>query len=313
MRPFEIALRRNFLPDLPIPLHRPYIVGTMQFWKYHALGNDYLVLDGCDGSVVPPPQIRRICDRHCGLGSDGVLIHRPAQLASIAAVQIMNPDGSEAEKSGNGLRIFSRYLWDRRLVAAEPFCVQTLGGEVTCQVLTGGAVVVDMGRVSFRSRDIPIQGEDREVLNESLELPGEQWTFSAATVGNPHCVIVCNDPTEALARRLGPLIETHSWFPQRTNVQFVHPLARNCVRMHIWERGAGYTLASGSSSCAAVAVLFRLDLCDDNVEVEMPGGRLKIAVAPDFSNVRMIGPVVKIAEGVISAECFEEASRDGSG
>jgi diaminopimelate epimerase len=279
----------------------------MQFWKYHALGNDYLVLDGRAAAALTPQQARRLCDRHFGIGGDGILVHQDAPDDSLAAVQIFNPDGSEAEKSGNGLRIFSRYLFDRGFVHAEPFRMWTRGGIVACQALDQGrAVTVDMGRVSFRNRDIPVCGEDREVLNEPISLGNEMLKVSAATVGNPHCVVVCAEPTAAMACRLGPLLETHPLFPQRTNVQFAQVLDRGRIRLEIWERGAGYTLASGSSSCAAAAVLHRLNRCDAQVEVHMPGGVLHLEIARDFSNVRMTGPVVKVAEGTIAPECLQQ-------
>jgi diaminopimelate epimerase len=275
----------------------------MEFAKYQALGNDYLVVayDG-DVDVLDGAQIRRICDRHIGLGSDGILVDDRRGRSSRPALRILNPDGSEAEKSGNGLRIFARYLWEANRVGAEPFDVVTAGGTVTCQVRDGGRVVtVRMGRVSFDSATIPVSGPRREVIDERMTVGGETLSYSAATIGNPHCVVLRDRISEAEARRLGPLIETDARFPNRTNVQLLQVLARDRIRIEIWERGAGYTLASGSSSCAAAAVAHRLGLCAPAVHVEMPGGALTIEIAPDYQ-ATMTGPVAKVAEGRFADE-----------
>jgi len=162
------------------------------FWKYHALGNDYLVLNPERLEMALQPfVIQRLCHRHFGVGSDGILLGPlPAPEADFG-LRIFNPDGSEAEKSGNGLRIFARYLWDEGQVGEAPFYVQTLGGRVRAQVQQAGRQVeVDMGQVSFQSRLIPVAGPDREVIQEPIEVQGQTFTFSAATIGNPHCVIV---------------------------------------------------------------------------------------------------------------------------
>lgn len=270
----------------------------MRFTKYHALGNDYLVLD--DAPPLEPALIRRICDRHFGIGSDGILL---PQLADTSiGVRIFNPDGSEAEKSGNGLRIFARWLWDNRHVGDAPFAVQTRGGTVRCTVQQNGAMVdVAMGRVSFWSADIPVAGPPREVLEESLSVGDRELVVSAATIGNPHCVVICPEATPHLARELGPILETHPLFPQHTNVQFVRIIDQHSVQIEIWERGAGYTLASGSSSCATAAVCHRLGRCASAVQVHMPGGTLAISIAPDW-NVQMIGPVRHVATGVLAED-----------
>ncbi len=227
----------------------------------------------------------------------------PSSRASFS-LRIFNPDGSEAEKSGNGLRIFCRYLWDCKLVGGEPFSVETKGGIVQATILNAGQLVrVEMGRVSFRSKDIPVAGRPREVLREQITAGDRTFQFCAATIGNPHCVILLDDITPSLARQYGPLLENHVLFPNRTNVQFVKVLDRKNIRIEIWERGAGYTLASGSSSCAAAAVARRLDLCDDIVSVHMPGGRIEVSIDSEYGIV-MTGPVTRVAEGNLSSEIF---------
>jgi len=160
-----------------------------------------------------------------------------------------------------------------------------------------------MGKVSFQSEDIPVIGPPREVINETTEIAGNQIVFSAATVGNPHCVVLRDRVTEEEARRLGPLIEVHGLFPNRTNVQFVQVVNRGTLRIEIWERGAGYTLASGSSSSAAAAVANRLGLCENQVTVCSPGGELVLSITDDYA-VTLTGAVTKVAEGDISDEIF---------
>ena len=254
---------------------------------------------------LSPSAVRRICDRHFGIGSDGILVREPSSDPTEFRLRILNPDGSEAEKSGNGLRIFARYLWDRRLVSDAPFKVVTPGGAVLCQVREQGrSVTVEMGQVRFHSRDIPVLGPPRDVIRETMEIAGQALEFTAATIGNPHCVILRQQVSQAEASSLGPLIETDSRFPNRTNVQFMQVLDRGNIRIEIWERGAGYTLASGSSSCAAAAVAKRLGLCDSSITVHMPGGSLAIEVDDNFF-VRMTGPVGKVAEGRLSDEIHE--------
>ena len=278
----------------------------MQFFKYHALGNDYIILNPADfGNKLEPSKIKLICHRNYGVGSDGILLGPLETSECDFKLQIFNPDGSEAEKSGNGLRIFSRFLFDIGLVRDEPFTILTAGGKVRCQVgKEVGMVAVQMGKVSFDSSQIPVEGPSREVINEIIVINDQELRFSAATIGNPHCVILCDEVTAEEAQKLGPSIETDSRFPNRTNVQFMKILDRRNIQIEIWERGAGYTLASGSSSNAAAAVAYRLGLCDSKIAVHMPGGKIDITVSDDFS-ISMIGPVTKIAEGYLSSEMFD--------
>ncbi len=282
----------------------------MRFHKYHALGNDYLVLDPATwpgGEPPPPAWIRAICDRHRGIGSDGILWGPSPAEGALGGLRIFNPDGSEAEKSGNGLRIFARYLHDQRRVDESPFLLRTAGGVVRAVVRPGGGEVeVEMGRVSFRSAGIPVAGPDREVLEETLEVGGETVVFSAAGIGNPHCVVRRDAISADLARRLGPLLERHPLFPRRTNVQFVRVLDRANLALEIWERGAGYTLASGSSSCAAAAVARRLGWVDAQVTAHLAGGRLRLTVGPDYA-VTMAGPVVRVATGTLDPQLLDGA------
>lgn len=266
---------------------------TMRFTKYQALGNDYLVLDPSEGELPTPRQIRLVCHRNFGLGSDGILYGPLPSEKACFGLRILNPDGSEAEKSGNGLRIFARHLHHCGKVAEDPFTVETPGGVVTCQVQAGGMIAVEMGAVSFESARIPVLGPPREVLQEMVEVGGERLRFCAATVGNPHCVVPMDSVSEALARRLGPLLETHPLFPNRTNVQFMQVLDRHRIQIEIWERGAGYTLASGSSSSAAAAVAYRLGWVEPEVAVCMPGGTIRIQISSGY-RITMTGPALRV-------------------
>jgi diaminopimelate decarboxylase/diaminopimelate epimerase len=281
---------------------------NVRFAKYHALGNDYLVLNPLDvPGLLTPPQIRLICDRHRGLGSDGLLLGPLEDPECDFGLRLFNPDGSEFEKSGNGLRIFSRYLWDGAWVQEEPFTIATTGGKVTSQVHRGGQrVTVNVGTVSFDSRTIPVTGPPREVLNEVIPVGGQEFRFCAVTTGNPHCVLLCDEVSARDARRWGPLVERDARFPNRTNVEFIKVLDRANIQIEIWERGVGYTLSSGTGSCAAASVAYRLGLCGPRIVVHMPGGEIDISIAPDFA-VSMSGPVSKVCEGVLAVELFGHA------
>ena len=280
----------------------------MKFYKYHALGNDYIVLNPADFPTWKPAptveQIRVVCHRNFGVGSDGILWGPLPSQQSEFGLRIFNPDGSEAEKSGNGLRIFSRFLWDQGLVKNPTFTVETPGGHVKTVIKDGGKLLtIEMGKVSFDSAKIPGTGAAREVLIEKIKIQDREFTFNAATIGNPHCVIVLPEISEAMARKYGPDLEVHANFPRKTNVQFLKVIDRNNVQIEIWERGAGYTLASGSSSSASAAVAHRLGLIDSKVTVHMPGGQIGIEIGPDFS-ILMTGTVNKVAEGTMHPELF---------
>ncbi len=279
----------------------------MRFHKYHALGNDYVVLDPAEfpkGNAPSTAQVRVICHRNYGVGSDGILWGPLPSKKADFGLRIFNPDGSEAEKSGNGLRIFSRYLWDTRKAKAPSFTVETPGGVVKVQIKDSGRLItVAMGSVSFDSRRIPVTGPGREVIGETIGVEGRTFRYTAATIGNPHCVIPVDELSANLARRYGPAIEVHPLFPNRTNVQFLKVLDRSNIQIEIWERGAGYTLASGSSSSASAAVAHRLGLVDRSVTVRMPGGSIGIEIGDGFS-ITMTGTVNRVADGEIHPELF---------
>lgn len=274
-----------------------------QFVKSHGLGNDYFVLDESAVSFELTPEIiKLLCHRNYGIGSDGILLLVPSNKADFG-LRILNPDGSEAEKSGNGLRIFAKYLFEHGHSDKEVFTVDTLGGIVTAELETVDGTVpfvtVEMGQAFFQSALIPVSGDDREVVQEEISVGGETLKFTAVSVGNPHCVVFVDELSQDQIRKLGPLLETHELFPNRINVQFAKPVSRNKVEILIWERGAGYTLASGSSSCAVASACVKNGLTDGDVTVSMPGGELDISIRDDWS-IKMRGPVEEVAVGNLS-------------
>lgn len=282
------------------------------FVKAHGLGNDYIVLDATRIAFpVDERSIRLICDRHFGVGSDGILLLVPSERADFG-VRIFNPDGSEAEKSGNGLRILAHYLYTHGYTRRRAFTIETAGGLVRVEVECDGErvreVAVAMGVPSFRSGDVPVAGPEREVVAEPLTVDGAELRITALSLGNPHCVVVVDRLEDVELPRLGPALERHPLFPRRTNVQFAQVLAPDRVRIRIWERGAGHTLASGSSACAVVAACHRLGLTGPRVRVEMEGGELAVAVEPD-GGLLLRGPVEEICRGTLSPDLLRHLER----
>jgi diaminopimelate epimerase len=312
----------------------------LRFAKYQALSNDYIVLDPADWPQPPTPaQIRRICDRHLGVGADGILwgpilsdstadedastsrgLRSPELVRTDVKagfdLRLFNPDGGEFEKSGNGLRIFARYLWDRGLPAGPDFAIDTPGGRVMAHILdaAGDRIALEMGRITFASTEIPLTGAAREVIEAPVAVAGRTVRITAVGIGNPHCVVFVDpqifearrDPStdsgqalEGLAQTLGPELERLPLYPNRTNVQFAQAIGPHDLRIAIWERGAGYTLASGTSSCAAAAAAIRTGRCASPVTVHMPGGALLVEIGPDWA-ARLTGTVAPVCRGEIS-------------
>lgn len=263
------------------------------FVKSHGLGNDYIVMVG-DRLPLPlnEDRIKLICHRNLGVGSDGILLLVPPPDGADFGLRIFNPDGSEAEKSGNGVRIFGKFLWDHGFTRQERFSVHTLGGMVhlTLHVQDGRVdmLTANMGGATFDDFDrITVDGQALEVTSVS--------------VGNPHCVIVVPDVEAVDLERLGPKIEHHEAFPNRTNVQFVQIVDGGRVKIVIWERGAGVTMASGSSSSAVVAATHRLGLTGPKVTVQSPGGELGIEIDQQ-GEIWLTGPVEESCSGDLSGD-----------
>ncbi len=280
------------------------------FVKSHGLGNDYIVLNDTELSFhLNEKNIQLICDVHYGIGSDGILLKVASGKADFG-LKIYNPDGSEAEKSGNGLRIFAKYLYDYGHTSGKKFTIETLGGLVTAEVSgekNGKAtqIKVDMGKAIFDAHSVPAICDEHECLDHPLSLIDETYMINCVSVGNPHCVILRDRLIEAEILKHGSEIENHRMFPNRINVQFAKVNSRTEVEILIWERGAGYTLASGSSSCAVAAIMVKKGLTDRKLSLKMPGGVLQIEIDEDW-NIRMEGEVKEIASGNFSDELIAE-------
>ena len=286
---------------------------TNCYFKGHGLDNEYIVLDPSELTfLLTPGRIARICDREQGIGSDGVLTLEDSGSADFG-VRIWNPDGSEAETSGNGLRIFACYLHATGRTRKDSFSVETLGGLVRIEVQfdsagsigKAGAVcaaTVHMGRATFKPEALPCTLEVDELVEQPIMADGETLTFTGVSVGNPHCVVFHPMDRQWLRddlRRLGPALETNPIFPKRTNVQLAEPTGPSSIRILIWERGAGETPSSGSSACAAASAAVRMGLITSPVVVESAGGSLQVEVDEEFS-LTLTGPVAEVARGTFN-------------
>ncbi|MEN8115593.1 MAG: diaminopimelate epimerase [Bacteroidota bacterium] len=286
------------------------------FVKSHGLGNDYIVLNQAEITFdLTEKNIVRICDVHYGIGSDGILLKVPTKNADFG-LRILNPDGSEAEKSGNGLRIFAKYLYDYGYAKTKSFSISTPGGLVRAEVVeekNGKALTikVDMGKAVFESAKIPVSNNASECIDEILNLENKSYKIDCVSVGNPHCVIVTDNLDETEVKTFGSQIENHPMFPNRINVQFAKVISPDEVEILIWERGAGWTLASGSSSCAVASVMVKKGLTSRNITVKSPGGSLSVEVAENWEN-RMTGEVREIASGVLSGELISDLDPETS-
>lgn len=274
--------------------------------KYHALGNDYLVWHG-DGAL-PEGVVRALCDRHGGPGGDGVLA-ATARHGDAFGVRIYNPDGSVAEKSGNGLRIYARWLVDQGQAAADqPIALWTGSERVVAWVPASGAdVVAEMGTARFEADAVPVDGG--LAGGGAVDLGGETVEVVPVGLGNPHAVVFVPDVAAAPWRRWGSALEVHPAFPHRTNVQVATVRADGALDVRIWERGAGPTLASGSSACAAAAAAVQTGrLAAGSMDVHMPGGTVRVAVRPDLS-LRLTGPVERVGVTALDDAWWERRTR----
>ncbi len=284
------------------------------FVKSHGLGNDYIVLNQYEISFeLTPKAIQKICDVHYGIGSDGILLKVPSYKANFG-LRILNPDGSEAEKSGNGLRIFAKYLYDSKFSKEKIFTIETPGGVVRAEITEevkkkAKTVKVDMGKANFISAEIPVKCAKNECIDEVLNLEYKDYIINCVSVGNPHCVILKDDLDEKEIKQFGTYIENHPMFPNRINVQFAKVISPTEVEVLIWERGAGWTLASGSSSCAVASVMVKKGLTERKLDVKMPGGTLQIEIDEAW-NIKMTGEVREIASGTLSSELVADLEQD---
>ena len=275
--------------------------------KYHSLGNDYLVFDPNENQLnLNPENVAILCNRNTGLGSDGVL-EGPFIEEEQISLKIWNSDGSIAKASGNGVSIFAKYLKDKGYTQKKNYTLTTEGGSVEITYLSddGNRLRVSMGKVSFWSDEIPVIGERRQVINEEMIFGKNMYPVTCVSVGNPHCVIPMHQLSKELVCKIGEIAEGVKYFPETINIEIMKVIDENHVMIESFERGAGYTMATGTGACAAVAVARRLGLTSNKVTAQMPGGSLQIEVEADWS-VYMIGDVFHIAEIILSDEFVEK-------
>jgi len=272
----------------------------MKFTKMHGLGNDYLIVNCFDTNVANPSSLARaVSPRRTGVGSDGLILI----LSSVSCdfrMRIFNTDGSEAETCGNGLRCLAKYVYEKGMTRDKEFVVETLAGPtkvwVTAEEGTVRLVRCDMGVPRFLRSEIPMLGEEGEVIEEALDVGDAEYKVTCLSVGNPHAVIFVDDVRAVPVSIIGPQIETHERFPNRTNVEFVELLDSKNVKMRVWERGSGETLACGSGCCAAAVASARTDRTERTVSVHLALGSLKIEWAND-GHIYMEGPATTVFEG----------------
>lgn len=275
--------------------------------RYHGLGNDYFVYDpNKNGLKLNEDMVKMICDRKMGLGSDGVL-EGPIVEEQGLYVKIWNSDGSVAEKSGNGVRIFAKYLKDASYVQKKSFTLRTDGGPVEITYLNedGSKLRVSMGAISFWSDEIPVTGERRQVINEDMVFGRTLYPTTCVSVGNPHCVIPMREISQPLVSKIGNYSETARYFPNKINTQIMKVIDEENIAIEIFERGSGYTLASGTGACAAAAVAYKLGMTNNKVVVHMPGGELMVEIDENWQ-AYMTGDVFYVAKMSLSSEFVEK-------
>ena len=275
------------------------------FTKMHGIGNDFVVIGALDGLPLPEERLadfaRFVCDRHFGVGADGVIWVLPSPIADFQ-MRIFNPDGSEAEMCGNGIRCAVKWFYDRDYAKGATVQVDNLAGIKTVQVHAEGdravAVTVDMGTPIFTPDRIPTTlGDGKEAVEVPLVVDGVgQLTVTALSMGNPHCVLFVDDVAAFPVEQVGPKIEHHPAFPRRTNVEFVQVLSDSELKVRVWERGAGLTLACGTGACAALAAAVRTGRTKRSAFVHLPGGTLQVQWRSD-GHIAMTGPAVEVFRG----------------
>jgi diaminopimelate epimerase len=276
----------------------------------HGLGNDFVLVDNNEiekNNINSSELAKKICDRNFGIGGDGLIIVNPSDMKGDTDVRwrIFNSDGTEPQMCGNGIRCFAKYVYEKGIVEKKKFTVQTLAGVIIPEIQENGEVKVDMGEPVLEVKKIPLSGiEGSPVLKYPIEIQDKMFNFSAVSMGNPHCLIFTEGDSYKLARKYGAEIEIHKYFPEKTNVEFVRVLSRNNIKIDVWERGCGITLACGTGACASTVAAILNGLTDNTVYADLPGGRLRIEWKEDknSNNVFMTGP----GEFVFAGEYFYE-------
>ncbi len=279
---------------------------AIEFTKYHGLGNDFILIDNRSSSTpaITPAQAIQLCDRHFGIGADGVIFALPGENGTDYTMRIFNSDGSEPEMCGNGIRCLARFIADLEGESrnGDQYRIHTLGGVMTPQLMADGQVKVDMGLPKLLAAEIPttLSGAEEKVINLPLLVEEKSWAVTCVSMGNPHCITFVDDVEAISLESIGPKFEHHLAFPQRINTEFIQVVTRDYLKMRVWERGAGITLACGTGACASLVAAVLNDKCDRTATVELPGGNLYIEWSATDGRVYMTGPAQLAFTGVKS-------------
>lgn len=282
----------------------------MKFTKMQGLGNDYVYVNCFEEKIENPPAVARyVSDRHFGIGSDGLIMINPSEVADFE-MEMYNADGSRGEMCGNGIRCVAKYVYDYGLTDKTQISVETLGGikylDLTVEDGKVVLVKVDMGKPELKSDLIPIISENEKVIDEPIEVDGQVYHMTGVSMGNPHTVIYVDDVKNLDLEKIGPKFENHKRFPKRINTEFVHCIDRNTVEMRVWERGSGETLACGTGACAVAVASILNNLTDTRVTVKLLGGDLQIEWDREKDRVFMTGPATVVFDGVIDITEMKE-------
>ncbi len=295
---------------------------SIEFVKYHGLGNDFILIDNRSSSelIVSPEQAIKLCDRHFGIGADGVIFALPGLEGTDYTMRIINSDGSEPEMCGNGIRCLAGFIAQlegnrgklggtvsspqafQESDKSIQYRIHTLAGVISPQLLADGQVKVDMGLPKLLAKEIPttLSSPEQKVINESLEVAGKNWLVTCVSMGNPHCITFVEDVAAIDLEKIGTQFEHHPAFPQKTNTEFIQVIGRDRLKMRVWERGAGITLACGTGACAALVAGVLTGKCDRKATVELPGGDLLIEWSEPDQRLYMTGAQERVFAGTIS-------------
>lgn len=276
----------------------------MKFSKMHGISNDYVYVNGFTETVGDPNSVSKfVSDRRCGIGADGLIMILPSEVAD-CRMRMFNADGSEGMMCGNGIRCVGKYAYDHGIVNKPELSVETKSGikYITLEINDGVAVAatVDMGKAILKPAEIPVRAEGENFAAKQISVNGEDYTVTCVSMGNPHCIVFCDDPKDIALEKIGPYFENHELFPERINTEFLQVIDETTLNMRVWERGSGETFACGTGACACVVAAVLNGYCkhDTEVTVHLLGGDLKITYRSD-GTVMMTGPATHVYDGEI--------------
>jgi len=276
---------------------------VVEFSKYQGLGNDFILIDNRHHGkpIITPEQAIAMCDRHFGIGGDGVIFALPGKEGTDYTMRIYNSDGSEPEMCGNGIRCLAKFISDLEgnTEVNKSYTINTLAGIIRPRLESNGEVTVDMGEPELLGAKVPttLNGVEGKVIAQPLEVGGHTWLVTTVSMGNPHCITFVEDSAGINLEQIGPLFENHQVFPQRTNTEFIQVVKSDYIKMRVWERGAGITLACGTGACASVVAGVLNHKCDRSCTVELPGGCLQIDWSATDNRVYMTGAAIEVFKG----------------